>query len=170
MSIQIAPMLAADWPAVAEIYWEGIATGHATFATAPPNSWEAWCAGKINACSLVARDGDQVVGWVALSPTSTRAVYAGVAEHSIYVAAAQRGRGIGDLLLAALITRSEECGIWTLQSGIFPENVASLRLHAKHGFREVGVRQRIGLMQHGPCAGQWRDVVLLERRSPVVGR
>ncbi|RIK38377.1 MAG: N-acetyltransferase [Chloroflexi bacterium] len=178
VAIQIVAMTADHWPAVAEIYRQGIATGNATFAAAPPASWEVWCAGKINACSLVAlvKQGadaelrERVAGWAALSPTSTRAVYAGVAEVSVYVAAAQQGQGIGDRLLAALIARSEAQGIWTLQAGIFPENHASLRLHAKHGFRQVGLRQWLGKMEYGPRAGEWRDVLLLERRSQVAGR
>ncbi|MCC6169893.1 MAG: N-acetyltransferase [Caldilineaceae bacterium] len=182
MSIQIVThiisMAADHWPAVADIYRQGIATGNATFATAPPASWEAWCAGKLNACSLVAlveQRADaglrqRVAGWAALSPTSTRPIYAGVAEVSVYIAAAQQGQGVGDRLLAALIARSEAQGIWTLQAGIFPENHASLRLHAKHGFRQVGLRQRLGKMEYGPHASEWRDVLLLERRSQVAGR
>jgi phosphinothricin acetyltransferase len=168
-SIQTVLMTADHWPVVAAIYRQGIATGHATFASAPPASWEAWCAGKINACSLVALLDSQVAGWAALSPTSSRAVYAGVAENSVYVAAAQQGKGVGGELLRALIAVSEAHGIWTMRAGIFPENDASLRLHAKHGFRQVGRLERVGRMGHGPCAGQWRDVLLLERRSTVVG-
>lgn len=162
-------MTAVDWPAVAAIYQEGIATSQATFAPAPPPGWDEWRKGKINACSLVARDGDAVAGWAALSPTSARAVYAGVAEVSIYVAAAWRGQGVGSCLLTALIAASEAHGIWTLQAGIFPENTASLALHLKYGFRVVGRRERLGKMTVGPLAGQWRDVLLLERRSRVVG-
>lgn len=159
----------AHWPAVAAIYREGIATGHATFAASPPASWAEWQAGKVAACSLVALDGESVVGWAALSPTSARAVYAGVAEVSVYVAQRARGRGVGALLMPALIAASEAHGIWTLQGSIFPENEASLRLHAAHGFRRVGLRERVGRMEHGPLAGRWRDTVLVERRSAVAG-
>jgi phosphinothricin acetyltransferase len=159
----------ADWPAVAAIYREGIATGNATFAEEPPASWEAWCAGKIGACSLVAREGDAILGWAAVSPTSGRACYAGVVEHSLYVANVARGRGVGGRLLEALVAATEAHGIWTLQSSIFPENGASLALHLRHGFREVGRRERIALMTYGPYAGQWRDTILVERRSRRAG-
>lgn len=167
--MRIELMTEGDWPTVAAIYREGIATGHATFATEPPASWAAWSAGKLNACSLVARVGDRVVGWAAVSPTSARACYAGVAEHSVYIAAAARGIGLGALLMAELIRVTEAAGIWTLQSSIFPENVASRKLHAHCGFREVGVRERIALMAYGPLEGTWRDTILLERRSATVG-
>jgi L-amino acid N-acyltransferase YncA len=169
MNVAIDAMTAADWPEVAAIYHAGIATGNATFAPEPPASWAAWSAGKINACSIVARDGVTMLGWAAVSPTSSRACYAGVVEHSIYVAAAARGRGIGSCLLAELIRVTEAHDIWMLQSSIFPENSASLALHARHGFREVGRRQRIALMEYGPYAGHWRDTILIERRSTVVG-
>ncbi len=167
--MQIEPMHEADWPQVAAIYREGIATGNATFATEPPGSWAAWSAGKLNACSIVARDGPAILGWAAVSPTSSRACYAGVVEHSVYVAAAARGRGVGALLLGGLIRVTEAQGIWTIQSSIFPENTASLSLHARHGFRVVGRRERIAQMEGGPYAGRWRDTVLIERRSAVVG-
>jgi L-amino acid N-acyltransferase YncA len=170
MAIIITAMTASDWPEVSRIYQEGINTGNATFATAPPASWDAWCKGKINSCSLVARDGNAVVGWAALSPTSGRAVYAGVAEVSVYVGTQAHGKGVGSLLLEKLIQTSEANGIWTLQAGIFPENQASLRLHFKHGFREVGRREKLGRMEFGEQAGKWRDVMLLERRSKVVGK
>ena len=129
----------------------------------------AWDKGHLTACRFVARDAGQVVGWAALSPVSARKVYAGVAEVSIYVRALSRRQGIGVLLLQALIDRSETAGIWTLQSGIFAENEASLRLHQQCGFRQVGVREKMGRMEYGPYRGQWRDVVLLERRSKTVG-
>lgn len=158
-----------DWTLVAAIYREGIATGNATFATAPPASWAAWSAGKINACSIVARDAAAVLGWAAVSPTSSRACYAGVAEHSVYVARAAREQGVGSRLLAELIQVTEAHGIWTIQSSIFPENAASLALHTRHGFRVVGRRERIARMEYGPYAGQWRDTLLIERRSPVAG-
>ena len=171
MRIHIQPMNAGDWPEVAAIYREGIATGNATFATAPPASWEAWNVARVPGCSLVAREtvSGAVVGWAALSPTSSREVYAGVVDVSLYVGAAHRRKGIGSQLMAELIVTSESRGIWTLQAGIFPENKASLALHARHGFRRVGVRERVGYMTFGPYAGRWRDVVLMERRSKVIG-
>jgi phosphinothricin acetyltransferase len=161
-------MTAADWPEVSRIYQEGIDTGNATFAAAPPASWDAWCEGRIISCSLVARDDNVVVGWAALGSTSSRAVYAGVAEVSVYVSSAARRKGVGAILLQELIRSSEANGIWTLQAGIFPENQASLRLHFKHGFRVVGVREKLGRMEFGEWTGKWRDVMLLERRSNVV--
>ncbi len=164
------PMREDDWPLVADIYRAGIATGNATFATDPPESWAAWSAGKINACSIVIRNGATILGWAAVSPTSSRACYAGVVEHSVYVAAAARGRGIGSQLLQELIRVTEGQGIWMIQSSIFPENLASLTLHTRHGFRVVGQRERIARMEYGPYARQWRDTVLIERRSAVVGR
>ena len=163
-------MTAADWPAVQAIYQEGIATGHGTFESAPPASWDEFRKGKLPEFCLVARDGTgAIAGWVALSPVSARKVYAGVAEVGIYVAAVQRGRGVGDALLGELIRVAEAGGIWTLQAVTFPENAASVALHQKHGFRLVGRRERIGRMSHGPLAGRWRDTVLLERRSRVAG-
>lgn len=169
MALIITSMVAADWPPVAAIYREGIATGHATFAPAPPATWEEWCKNKINSCSLVTKENQKILGWAALSPISYRAVYAGVADVSIYVGAHARGRGVGSLLLQELIRTSEANGIWTLQAGIFSENHASLSLHFKHGFRQVGIREKMGKMAFGPYQGRWRDVVLLERRSKVVG-
>lgn len=178
MAIIVAAMTASDWPPVSRIYQEGIDTGNATFATQPPASWEAWCESKINSCSLVARNDEEVIGWAALSPVSSRAVYAGVAEVSVYVSStvlrpaprSSRGTGVGSLLLQELIRTSEAHGIWTLQAGIFPENQASLSLHFKHGFREVGLREKLGRMELGEFAGKWRDVMLVERRSKVVGK
>lgn len=167
--MRIELMTEADWPAVETIYREGIATGHATFATEPPASWEAWAAGKINPCSLVARAGEQVLGWAAVSPTSARACYAGVDEHSVYVAGAAQGQGVGQALLQELFRVTEAAGIWTLQSSIFPENLASHSLHLRCGFREVGRRERIALMTYGPFEGRWRDTIILERRSSTVG-
>ena len=171
MPILVSPMTASHWAGVSRIYQEGIDTGQATFALAPPASWDEWCRGKINSCSLVARDEDnhEIVGWAALSPVSSRAVYAGVAEVSIYVGTPARGQGVGSVLLQELIHLSEMNGIWTLQAGIFPENQASLQLHLKHGFRVVGLREKLGRMECGEFKGQWRDVMLLERRSQIVG-
>ena len=156
-------MTAADWPAVEAIYAAGIATGDATFESGTP-SWADWDRGHLATARLVARRGREVVGWAALSPVSNRGVYRGVAELSVYVSPAQARQGIGRALLDALVSQSEAAGIWTLQTGVFPENSASLALHATCGFRVVGTRERIGAMR-----GRWRDVVLLERRSLVAG-
>jgi len=165
--LTIAPMTAADGAAVLAIYAAGMATGHATFQTEVP-AWEEWDAAHLLTPRLVARDRTGVlVGWCALSPVSRRAVYAGVAEESVYVDATARGRGVGRALLEAMVRASEEAGIWTLQTGIFPENEASLALHEACGFRVVGVRERIG--RHMGPSGRWRDVVFMERRSPRVG-
>jgi len=159
----IAPLAAARWPAVRAIYEAGLATGQASFTTEAP-SWEAWDASHLAHCRLVATTtGGQVLGWAALSPVSSRCVYAGVAEVSIYIAAEARGQGVGRQLLAALVVTSEQHGLWTLQAGIFPENAASLALHAGQGFRTVGRRERIGQLR-----GQWHDTLLLERRSALV--
>jgi phosphinothricin acetyltransferase len=168
--VQLETMRENDWPLVAAIYREGIATGNATFATEPPASWAARPTGKINTCSIVARDGQAILGWAAVSPTSSRACYAGVVEHSVYVAEAARGQGVGSQLLQELIRVTEAQSIWTIQSSIFPENETSLALHTRNGFRIVGQRERIAQMEYGPYAGQWRDTVLIERRSEVVGR
>lgn len=169
MPLIITDMAVADWPQVAAIYRQGIETGHATFASQPPATWEEWRKNKIIGCSLVTKEDHEILGWAALSPASNRAVYAGVAEVSVYVGASVRGKGVGSLLLRELIRASEANWIWTLQAGIFPENQASLSLHFKHGFRQVGIREKMGKMEFGPLQGCWRDVVLLERRSPVVG-
>ena len=168
--LRFDPMTATDWPAVQRIYREGIDTGHATFESAPPATWEDFIKSKLAGCSLVGRDGTgEPVGWAVLAPVSARKVYAGVAEVSFYVAAAHRSRGAGDALLGELIRVAESGGIWTLQSSTFPENEASIALQQKHGFRIIGRRERIGRMGHGPLAGRWRDTVLLERRSRVAG-
>ena len=160
----LSSLTAGHWPQVKAIYEQGLATGHATFETQAP-TWETWDVGHLAHSRLVAVDtNDQVLGWAALSPVSGRCVYGGVAEVSVYVADAARGQGVGRQLLAALVAESEKNGIWTLQAGIFPENTASLRLHEAHGFRVLGQRERIGKL-----AGVWRDTVLLERRSAVVG-
>ena len=163
MSEIVRALQPSDWQAVRRIYLEGIATGNATFETAAPE-WEKWDRSHLPSCRLVAADGDEVVGWAALSPVSTRRVYAGVAEVTVYVATLSRNRGVGKLLLSALINESEAQGIWTLQAGIFPENTASVALHKSLGFREVGVRERLGKL-----SGVWQDVMLLERRSSTVG-
>jgi phosphinothricin acetyltransferase len=163
MGVRIDKMRPTDWPQVRAIYLAGVATGHATFETdAPP--WREWDAAHLREPRLVARQGDAVTGWAALAPVSGRRAYAGVAEVSVYVAEGGRGRGVGQALLTALIEESERVGVWTLQAGVLPENVASIRLHVGCGFREVGRRERIGKV-----AGVWRDVLLLERRSGVAG-
>ena len=163
MDIVIEKMKDQDWPFVKAIYIEGIATGNATFETNAPD-WEKWDKGHLKDCRFVAKSGNEIVGWVALSPVSERCAYKGVAEESLYIKESARGKGIGKTLLLAVIEESERKGIWTLQSGIFPENIASMALHKKCGFRELGIREKIGFMN-----GRWRDVVLVERRSKVVG-
>lgn len=165
MNYSIDEMRAGDWERVRSIYLEGVATGHATFETDAPPSWEKWDAAHLPKPRLVARAGDAgVVGWAALSPVSSRRVYGGVAEVSVYVGEQGRGRGVGRVLLGALVEASERQGIWTLQAGVFPENTASVNLHLRCGFREVGRRERIGRLN-----GVWRDTLLLERRSERVG-
>jgi phosphinothricin acetyltransferase len=163
MNFLIDVMRPEDWEEVRRIYAEGIATGNATFETSAP-SWEHWDASHRADPRLVARDGQKVLGWASLSKVSERCVYAGVAEVSIYVAESARGRGLGQMLLEALIERSEDAGIWTLQAGVFPENAASIAIHKRCGFRVVGTRERLGEL-----GGRWRDVILLERRSALVG-
>jgi len=166
--VTIVPLTAEHWPDVERIYAAGIATGQATFESEPP-TWEAFDAGRLPGQRLVALDGGRVVGWVAASAVSERCAYAGVVEHSVYVDPAAAGRGVGRALLDALIASTEAAGVWTIQSGIFPENAASLALHRSAGFRVVGTRVKLGRMVTGPLAGQWRDVVLVERRSRAVG-
>ena len=163
MNVTLEPMHETDWQQVRLIYEEGIGTGHATFETAAP-AWESWDGDHLKTCRLVAKKDGSVVGWAALSPISERCAYGGVAEVSVYVAAAEWGQGIGKALLLELINESEQAGIWTLQAGIFPENKASIKLHHACGFREVGRRKRLGQLN-----GIWRDVCLLERRSEVAG-
>ncbi|HEY1404411.1 MAG TPA: GNAT family N-acetyltransferase [Pyrinomonadaceae bacterium] len=163
MNYVIDEMKAGDWEQVRSIYLEGIATGVATFETEAP-AWEKWDAGHLRKARLVARDADRILGWAALSAVSDRCVYGGVAEVSVYVGERGRGRGVGRALLDALVEASEQNGIWTLQAGVFPENAASVKLHLRCGFREVGRRERIGKLN-----GAWRDTLLLERRSQNVG-
>lgn len=164
-TVAIAPLTSAHWPRAREIYAAGIATGHATFESEPP-TWETFDAARLPEHRLVAVDGgDDVLGWVAVSGVSDRCVYSGVVEHSVYVHPGARGRGLGRLLLESLLASTARAGIWTVQSGVFPENTASLALHAAVGFRVVGTRSRLGLMSYGPLAGTWRDVVLLEHRT-----
>jgi L-amino acid N-acyltransferase YncA len=156
---EIRALTPGDWPRVEAIYRAGIATRNATFETEAP-SWEEFDAGRLPAHRFVAVEDGEVVGWVAASPTSTRACYAGVVEHSVYVAEEARGRGIGRALLEALVASTEAAGIWTIQTSVFPENEATLRLHERAGFRVVGRRERIAQLD-----GVWRDTLLLERRS-----
>jgi L-amino acid N-acyltransferase YncA len=162
--VSITAMTADDWPAVARIFEQGIATGNATFEHEVP-SWERWSAARVPEPRLVARYAGGVIGWAALSPTSSRAVYRGVGAVSIYVAPAHSGRGIGRALLEELVRTSGHAGFWTLQAGIFPENAASIALHESCGFRLLGTHERLGQMPDG----RWRDVVLYERRSQTVG-
>jgi L-amino acid N-acyltransferase YncA len=162
--VTLAPMSVEDWPEVTRIFEQGIATGNATFEGAAP-SWEQWSAARCPEPRLVARDGAVVIGWAALSPASTRTVYRGVGSVSIYVDPAHARRGIGRALLDELIDASERAGFWMLQAGIFPENIASIALHESCGFRLLGTHERIGQMPDG----RWRDLVLYERRSRVVG-
>jgi L-amino acid N-acyltransferase YncA len=151
-----------DWPAVEAIYAVGIATGDATFETSPP-SWQEFDRGRLREHRLVAIEDGGIVGWAALAPTSMRECYAGVVEHSVYVAEDARGRGVGRALMEALLERADAAGIWTIQTSIFPENTASVALHERLGFRVVGRRERIARL-----GGAWRDTILLERRSPSV--
>ena len=153
----------SDFDSVREIYQQGIDTGDATFET-QPKEWNEWNNSMLNVCRLVAVENNRVIGWAALSPVSSRCVYAGVAEVSVYVASKTYGKGVGQALLSKLIEDSEKEGLWTLQAGIFPENESSIALHQKNGFRNLGLREKLGKMDE-----KWRDVVLLERRSKVVG-
>ena len=157
-----------DWEQVRLIYLEGIRTDNSTFEADAPD-WDKWNSAHLSEHRLVARAGNSVVAWAALSPVSSRRVYSGVAEVSLYVTAKYRGKGIGSALLGALIDSSEKAGIWTLQGSIFPENAASLGMVDKCGFREIGTREKIGKMTRGDFAGTWRDTVLVERRSSVTG-
>lgn len=163
MTILTRTMTPDDYPAVAKIYAEGIQTGNATFQSDVP-SWGAWDAAHVKSCRLVALVDDHVAGWAALTPVSERCVYGGVAEVSVYIDEAYRGRGIGLQLLQELVHESEANQFWTLQAGIFPENEGSVRIHEKAGFRIVGRREKIGKMND-----VWRDTLLLERRSALVG-
>src|SRR3954452_4485160 len=160
-AIQIRDLRPGDWPEVARIYAEGIATRNATFETEVPG-WEEWNGAHLGEHRFVAEEDGEVLGWIALAPISTRCCYAGVAEISAYVRERARGRGVGATLLEAVVRSTERAGIWTLETGVFPENEASLALLKRFGFREVGVRERIGQLD-----GVWREVVFLERRSEV---
>jgi L-amino acid N-acyltransferase YncA len=163
-AVTLRPMSRDDWPVVRDIYREGIESGNATFETDVPE-WERWDGDRHPTCRIVAERGGEVLGFAALSPTSPRPVYAGVCEVMVYVAAGCRGAGVGTALVEALVRAAEQEGIWTLQATTFPENVASISAHSRAGFREVGRHERIGRFRDG----RWRDTVLLERRSDVVG-
>ena len=161
--IDIKPMESYHWNDVKRIYEEGIATRNATFENSAP-SWESWDGAHLKYGRLVAEAGNQIVGWAALTPVSDRCVYAGVAEISVYISDQFRGKKIGTVLLQKLINESERAGVWTLQAGIFPENIASIKIHEANGFHLIGKREKIGQMD-----GVWRDTMLLERRSKTVG-
>jgi L-amino acid N-acyltransferase YncA len=163
MKLSFLPMTSSHWDEVRSIYQEGIDTGLATFETEAP-TWKEWDASHLQKCRLVAMENGAVLAWAALSPVSDRCAYGGVAEVSVYVASKARGRGVGTATLRELVSESEKIGIWTLQAGLFAENEASLAIHRSCGFREVGVRRRLGKLN-----GVWRDVLLLERRSEIVG-
>ena len=162
MDVSVAKLRPEHWPEVREIYQEGIEGGDATFEVDVPG-WQEWSSDHLECPRLAAIVGEQVVGWAALSPVSSRCIYAGVAEVSVYVRRSHQGEGIGKRLLHELVDESERAGIWTLQAGVFPENKASLAIHEDCGFRHVGVRERLGQMH-----GRWRDVILLERRSDKI--
>ena len=163
MDYSIDTMKEADWNQVSDIYLDGIKTGIATFQSDIP-SWDEWDKSHIRHCRVVARAGDVILGWAALSPTSSRCVYAGVAEVSIYINKEYKNQGVGKALLSELIIQSEAQGLWTLQSGIIKENLASIELHKKCGFRVLGIREKVGRMNNG----EWHDVVLMERRSKLI--
>lgn len=163
-NINIRPMKVEDWDSVSRIYEEGIATGFATFETNVP-SYATWDSAHLKICRIIAVKEDEIVGWAALSQVSGRCVYGGVVEVSVYISATSRGLGVGKLLMEQLILESEAEGVWTLQSGIFPENEASIQLHKKVGFRYIGKREKIGKTKEGI----WKDNLVFERRSKVVG-
>ena len=163
LHIMTRPMISEDWEAVASIYAEGIATGLATFEKQVP-TFEVWDKAHLKWCRIVAVDKNIILGWAALSPVSGRCVYGGVAEVSVYVGQAYNHKGVGKVLMKELISQSEKNGFWTLQSGVFPENVGSIALHKKVGFRYIGTRERVGQLD-----GIWKDNLLFERRSKIVG-
>ena len=156
-------MTPQDWEQVSQIYKEGISTGIATFELNVP-SYESWDQAHLEKCRLIAEEEESILGWAALSPVSSRCVYGGVGEVSVYIASKSRGKGVGKLLMERLIEESEEAGLWTIQSGIFPENQASVKLHEKVGFRYIGKRERVGKIH-----GVWKDNLLFEKRSKKIG-
>ncbi|WP_262406200.1 GNAT family N-acetyltransferase [Protaetiibacter sp. SSC-01] len=168
MTVELRELRRDDWPEVERIYAEGIATGHATFESAPPER-DAFLSTRVPGLSWVAALDDRIVGWTAASRVSARDAYRGVVEHSVYVSSDARGGGVGRALLEQLLRSADALDIWTVQSSIFPENTGSLALHERCGFRILGRRERIARMRYGPEAGRWRDTLLLERRSAVVG-
>ncbi|PWL39541.1 N-acetyltransferase [Flagellimonas aquimarina] len=161
--MQVREMKVSDWEKVSQIYAEGIATGFATFEQTVP-SFESWNEAHVEQCRLVAEKDGEIHGWAALSPVSSRCVYGGVGEVSVYIGEASRGMGVGKLLLEQLISESEKAGFWTIQSGIFPENEASIYLHKKVGFRFIGRREQVGKIH-----GNWKDNLLFEKRSKTIG-
>lgn len=161
--ITIRPFVKSDFPSVKDIYQQGIDSGEATFQE-QAKDYDVWNESLLPSCRLVAESNRQIIGWAALSSTSNRCVYSGIAEVSVYVSSNSQGLGVGNSLLKALIKASEEEGIWTLQAGIFPENKASIHIHSKNGFKVLGIREKLGQMN-----GIWRDIVFMERRSKVVG-
>jgi phosphinothricin acetyltransferase len=163
LKLKIKHINTEDWPAIANIYNQGIDTGVATFETEVP-TWKQWDASHIKSCRLAAWIDKQLIGWAALSAVSSRCVYGGVAEVSVYVDTDSNGKGIGSILLKNLINESEKEGLWTLQSGIFPQNIASIKLHEKLGFRKIGYREKVGKLH-----GIWYDNILMERRSKIIG-
>jgi L-amino acid N-acyltransferase YncA len=167
--IELLSMTPSDWPVVAAIYQQGLDSGNASFTSQAPASWEEWSAHKLTDCRLVARLEGEVVGWAAFSPVFSRPVYRGVVELSIYVSERAQRRGVGSALMQAMIRESEEHGIWTIQSRVFPENEGSVKLHLKNGFKLMCVHEKLGYMSFGPFTGQWRDVILFERRSKTAG-
>lgn len=161
--MEIKKIEAHYYPGISNIYLQGIATGHATFQTDAP-SWEDWDKSHLQCCRIAAFENSEIAGWAALSPVSSRCVYAGVGEVSIYINEKYQGKGMGKMLLLKLIDESEKEGLWTLQAGIFPENKGSIKLHEQCGFRQIGYREKVGNMN-----GIWRDTILMERRSKITG-
>ncbi len=167
--MKIGLMDSGHFTDVKNIYQQGIDTGDATFESSPPPSWQAWNKKFLSNLSLVCLDNEKVIGWAAISQVSTRKVYQGVGEISLYISEEYRGQGIGKKLMERIISESEQAGFWTLQASIFPENIISIHLHENAGFRIFGERHRIAKMTYGPWKGQWRDTLLLERRSEKIG-
>jgi L-amino acid N-acyltransferase YncA len=161
--MEIKTIVASYYPEISRIYLEGILTGNATFQTKAPD-WNEWDKSHLPNSRIAAFENNTMVGWAALSPVSSRCIYAGVAEVSIYVLESERGKGIGKLLLQQLILESENNDLWTLQSSIFPENIGSIKIHEQCGFRQIGFKEKVGKMN-----GIWRDNILMERRSKIVG-
>ena len=163
--MKVTMMRSEHWDEVKRIYQAGINTGQATFEESPPSSWKNWSKKFLKDLSLVCMEENDVVGWTAISRVSSRKVYQGVGELSLYVDPDSQGLGIGKMLMEDIIAESEKAGFWTLQAGIFPENIPSINIHQSFGFRIVGERRKIGKMTYGPKSGKWRDVLLLERRK-----